>query len=283
MSSSPLETTERFLRPIDVDRVRRNYRRMQMQRLVAVALNTVLVLAIVGAAVTLYRHAQSDARFAIRRVEIAGALHTTRGDLQRVVRPYIGMNLFTLDIARIRRDLTSLAWVSRIEIEKSLPDTLRVRVVERAPAALVEAGGQILYVDENGTAFAPLAPSIGDGDLPLVTGAAGPDLARCVALLRALRASDPDLYARISEIRPIPPHGVVFFDRQLRTPVYANEEDLSAKWRDLYAVAHAEHFSAGEIAYADLRFRGRLIVKPLRAMPAAAFAPRTVVSTEITN
>jgi cell division septal protein FtsQ len=281
--SVQIETTERFLRPIDVDRVRRNYRRMQMQRLMAVALNAVVIVAVMATAIALYRRAQSDARFAVRHVEITGALHTTRADLERVARPYIGMNLFTLDIARIHRDIASLAWVSRIEIEKSLPDTLRIRVVERTPAALTEDGGRMAYVDENGTAFAALSPSIGDADLPLITGARGAELAGCVALLRKLRAADPDLYARISEMRPLPPHGVVFFDRQLQAPVYANEEGLSAKWRDLHAVARAEHFSGGEIAYADLRFRGRVVIKPLRAMPAAAFAPRTVVPLEITN
>lgn len=281
--TAQLETTERFLRPIDVDRVRRNYRRMQIQRLIAVGLNAVMVAGVIIAAVALYRHAQSDARFAVRHVEITGALHTTRADLERVARPYIGLNLFTLDIARIRRDVTSLEWVSRIEIEKKLPDTLRIHVVERTPAALVDDGGRIAYVDESGTPFALLSPSTGDADLPLISGARGSDLARCVALLRKLRTADPDLYARISEIRPVAPHGVMLFDRELRAPVYANEEDLSAKWRKLYAIARAENFSAGEIAYADLRFDGRVILKPLRAMPAAAFAPRTVIPSEITN
>jgi len=281
--TAQLETTERFLRPIDVDRVRRNYRRMQMQRLMAVALNAVLVAAVIIAAVVLYRRAQSDARFAVRHVEITGALHTTRADLERVAGPYIGMNLFTLDIARIRRDVASLGWVSRIEIEKKLPDTLRIHVVERTPAALAGEDGRIAYVDENGTAFAALSPSTGDADLPLITAARGADLVRCVMLLRRLRTADPELYARISEIRPVPPHGVLFFDRQLRMPVYANEEDLPAKWLELYAIARAERFSAGEIAYADLRFEGRVVLKPLRTMPAAAFAPRTVIPSEITN
>lgn len=281
--TAQLETTDRFLRPIDVERVRRNYRRMQMQRLMVVALNALVLIGVISAGVALYRRVESDVRFAVHHVEITGAVHTTRADLDRVMRPYIGTNLFTLDIARIHRDLASLPWVSRIEVEKRLPDTLRIRVVERTPAALADEGGRVVYVDQAGSAFAPLSPAAGDSDLPVITGATGAELARCVALLESLRASDGELYARISEIRPLPPRGEVIFDRQLRAPVYANDGDLAAKWRELYAIARAEHFVHGDIAYADLRFDGRIVIKPLRAMPAAAFAPRREVAAEITN
>ena len=51
----------------------------------------------------------------------------------------------------------------------------------------------------------------------------------------------------------------------------------------LYAIANAEHFVPGEVAYADLRFDGRVVVKPLRAMPAAITLPRAVVPVQITN
>jgi cell division protein FtsQ len=282
--TAQIESTARFLRPADADRVRRNYRRIQMQRLLVVLRNAVLAVTVIIAAILIYRRTQSDARFAVRHVEIAGAQHTTRADLERVTQLYRGLNLFNLDIARLRRDLNSLAWVSRIEIEKKLPDTLRIRVVERTPAALAVIRGGISYVDELGIAFAELSPSIGDSDLPLITAAGRSELARCVGILRQLRAQDPELYSRISEIRPLPPRGFAFFDRELQTVVYANEEDLSAMWRDLHAIARAERFRNGEIAYADLRFSGRVVLKPLRAMPAAAaVVPRTMMPSEITN
>ena len=51
------------------------------------------------------------------------------------------------------------ATVKRIEAEKKLPDTLRIRIVERTPSALISRDGTFRYVDENGAAFADLAPS----------------------------------------------------------------------------------------------------------------------------
>ncbi len=281
--SVQFESTERFLRPSDTDRVRRNYRSIQVQRLFAILRTIAVMLAVAIGLLALYRRTQSDARFAVRHLEIAGAQHTARADLDRVTRQYAGTNLFHLDIARLRRDLSSLPWVSRVEIEKKLPDTLRIVVVERTPVALADPSGVVTYVDERGTAFAELTPSVGDPDLPLITGARGDELARCVAILRELRMRDPEIYARVSEVRPLPPNGFAFFDRQLRAIVYANEQDLPSKWRDFYAVADAEHFVAGDVAYADLRFDGRVVVKPLRAMPAVSTLRRASVPVQITN
>jgi hypothetical protein len=276
------QTGPRFFRPSDTDRVRRNYRSIQVQRLLDV-LRTIVVMLVVAVGLTmLYRRTQSDARFAIRQVQIAGAQHTARADLNALTQRYTGMNLFHLDIARLRREVASLPWVSRVEIEKKLPDTLRILIVERTPVALAETGQGVAYVDDRGAAFAELTPAVGDPDLPLITGARGDDLPRCVSVLRRLRAEDPELYARVSEVRALPPNGFAFFDRQLRATVYANQQDLP-KWREFYAIAAAEHFAPGDVAYADLRFDGRVVVKPLRAMPAADRLRRAVVPVQITN
>ena len=67
--------------------------------------------------------------------------------------------------------------------------------------------------------------------------------------------------------------------------MYADEGDLSAKWRDLYAVARAEHLGMHDIEYADLRFSGRIVVKPIHAaaFALAPVAPQQPIATQITN
>jgi len=267
--SSSVESTQRFFRPPDPGRVRRNYRRVQVQRLFAVARNVLIVAAIVLGALAAYRHTQSGAQFAVKTIEIDGATHTPRAALDAITNQYRGLNLFKLDIARVRRDLGALAWVRRVDIEAKIPDTLRIKIVERSPIALVLDGGEALspvrYVDDDGVTFAELSPAVGDNDLPVIRGG---DVLRCVALLRDLRAHDPQLYARVSEIRPIAPRGVSIFDRQLGAFVYADGEQLSAKWRDLYAVVENEKL--GRLEYADLRFDNRIVIKP---WSAAAMPP----------
>lgn len=252
-------TASRFLRPADVARLRRNQRRIQVQRLLVVARNGGLALFIVAAAFWGYRQTQSDQRFSVRAIAVEGAVHTPKAALDTLTSRYVGLNLFQIDIARVQRDLGSLGWVQRIDIEKTLPDTLRIKITERVPVALARSGERLLYVDQGGLAFAELSPSVRNRDLPIISEAIGPELTRTVTLLRELQAKDPELYARVSEVWPIAPRGFAIFDRQLGAIVYANGDDIIAKWRNLYAILAAENNP--EIEYADLRFADRVVVK----------------------
>jgi len=261
--SSSVESAHRFFRPPDAGRARRNYRRVQVQRLFAVARTVLIVAGIALGALAAYRHTQSGAQFAVKTIEIDGATHTPRAALDAITRQYAGMNLFKIDIGRVRRDLGALAWVRHVDIEEKVPDTLRIKIVERTPVALVMSDGPVRYVDDDGVTFAELSPAVGDADLPVISNARGNEIAATVALLRDLRARDPRLYARVSEVRPVAPRGFAIFDRELGAFVYAGAGDLSAKWRDLYAIVANEKL--GRIEYADLRFENRIVIKPWSA------------------
>ena len=252
-------TDPRFFRPPDVTRLRRNQRKIQIQRLL-VLLRGAALLAVLGFGLAwIWRHTQSDTRFAVRRIDVAGAVHTEAAAVERMTRQYEGMNLFQIDIARVQRDLGALGWVRRIDIEKSLPDTLRIKISERVPVALVRGGEQLFYVDAEGVRFAELSPAAGNDELPLIADATGAELVRTLAFLESLRRGDAAMYGRVSEVRPVPPRGFAVFDRQLRAVVYANGDDAVAKWRNLYAILETEGNPAVE--YADLRFADRIIVK----------------------
>lgn len=255
------DTASRFFRPNDVARLRRNQRRIQAQRLWVLLRNAGLAATILAAGIWAWRHTQSDTRFAVRAIEVSGAVHTSRADLDAITARYVGLNLFQIDIARVQSDLGGLGWVRGIDIEKKLPDTLRIKITERTPVALLREKERFLYVDDEGSAFAELSTIVGNDDLPVITDAAGVELARTVAMLETLRAADAGLYSRVSEVWPIPPRGFALYDRSLSAVVYANETDIVPKWRNLYAVLAAENNP--RIAYADLRFADRVIVKPL--------------------
>ena len=256
----------RFFRPNDIARLRRNQRQIQVARLVIVLRNAAFVALLVAGIVWAWRRTQSDARFAVKHIEIEGAAHTPRAAIDRVAQNYVGLNLFQIDIERVQRDLGGLGWISRINIEKKLPDTLRIKIIERKPVALVRVGERLTYADEQGVPFASLSVAAGDDDLPLITDATGPEIARAVALLRDLRARDREIYSRISEVRPVAPRGFAMFDRELGAFVYADADDVSVKWRSLYAILRTDNNP--RIEYADLRFADRVIVKTLETTHA---------------
>ena len=283
MSSLFDSTAPRFLRPSDVGRIQRNQRQINVQRALRIGRRVALVLVVSALALWSYQRTQSDARFAVKTIEVSGLIHTTRAAFDEATSAYVGVNLFRIDIARVQADLRALPWVSRVDIEKKLPNMLRIRVAERAPWALVQSATGLQYADETGAPFAPLSPVVGDPDLPLVVATDRADLQRCVQLVRDLRQRDPLLYSRISQVRPLPPNAFALFDRDLGTVVYADSENLSEKWRTLYAIASAERLGRATIEYADLRFADRIVLKPVHPIAVSAAAIVPAQSAEITN
>ena len=172
----------RFFRPADVGSVRRNQTQIQMRRFLAIGRNVLLGGLVVCGALWAWRQTHSAARFAVRHIEIDGATHTPRVEIDAITKQYMGLNLFDLDIARVQRDLGGLVWIRHIDIEKNLPDTLRIRIVERVPSALLATLRGIRYVDEQGVVFADLSPAVGDADLPLITDADGSEKSFCMSM-----------------------------------------------------------------------------------------------------
>jgi hypothetical protein len=259
---SVAETSHRFLRPTDLGRTRRNHRRLQAWRVLAVFANIVLASLLALGGFWLYRQTQEDVRFAVKRIEITGVAHCPRAEVERVAKVYRGANLFRLDIEQVRVAFAGLPWVQRVAIEKRLPDTLTVRVFERKPVALFARGGAFHYVDGEGVVFAELSPAVGNPELPLIAGGDSGQIGGCVGFLAALMRTDAALYGRLSEIAPVDGGGFRVYDRSLRTYVILDVSAGQQKWRMLHGLVAAEGIAPGALEYADLRFHERIVLKP---------------------
>ena len=80
-----------------------------------------------------------------------------------------GVNLFQMDLMRVKRDLEMVPQIKSAAVDRVLPDTLRIRVSERNPAAQValyrqSANGKlelkIFWVDQYGFVMEPLNPKL---------------------------------------------------------------------------------------------------------------------------
>ncbi|MCF7839097.1 MAG: FtsQ-type POTRA domain-containing protein [Candidatus Marinimicrobia bacterium] len=84
------------------------------------------------------------------------------------LREYAGLegarNLFALDLRQVERNLLGAARVRSATVTRVLPDTLRVRVIERVPLAVIVADRPWI-VDRQGYV---LGPSAGNSRLPVI-------------------------------------------------------------------------------------------------------------------
>jgi cell division protein FtsQ len=104
----------------------------------------------------------------IRELRFEGLSRTTAQELLELSPVQRGDHLLLADPALVEVALRRHPWIASVEVRRTLPPALEVRVTERTAAALVDLGGLYL-VDTTGEVFKRALP--GDGlDLPVVTG-----------------------------------------------------------------------------------------------------------------
>lgn len=133
--------------------------------------------------------------FHVRAVEFEGVRYAKASELMQ----------------RLKVDTTQSVWqpldslvarvgahpmVLRVEVERDLPGTLRVRVTERAPVAFVPARGGLRPADATG-AVLPIDPSVTPLDMPVLSSADSTVL----SVLEGLRQNAPAIYARVTQAR----------------------------------------------------------------------------------
>ena len=80
-----------------------------------------------------------------------------------------GTPILAVSPKRAKQQLETLPWVRTAVIERRLPGTLYVRLVERKPLALWQHGGKIELIDREG-AVIPVAQLDRFAKLPMVVG-----------------------------------------------------------------------------------------------------------------
>jgi cell division protein FtsQ len=130
----------------------------------------------------------------IADIRVGGRGTTDRATILAALGAGLGTPILAVDPVQAEKRLEALPWVSAAVIERHLPDTLYVRLVERTPQALWQHDGKVQLIDEAGSVI-PVARLDRFAKLPLVVGA---DAASHAARLREMLAKEPDLDARVT-------------------------------------------------------------------------------------
>lgn len=260
-----------FLRPKHRTRiVKRGRRGVTGRALLALQALTLVLVTVFGLWLG-YARVMASERLRVGRVNVEGNHFLSEGEVRALLGPAVGENILGLDIAALKARLRSSAWVAEATVRRTLPDTIRVEIVERVPLALAEADGLYL-MDAFGTLIEIYGPRTAGFNLPIVrglrgtTGDARRDRAqRAGALLDDLG----ELAAEVSEVE-VEPSGdlrVVLRGQgevlKMGAPPYKKKllTFLGLRSELLLRAPHAEYF--------DLRFRDRIYAKQ-RALTAAA-------------
>jgi cell division protein FtsQ len=130
----------------------------------------------------------------IQQVHVDGRVKTPEALLRAAVGAAQGEPILTYSLADARSRIESLTWVQSATVQRQLPDTLLVKLVERSPFAVWQNEGKFRLIDRAGQIVTDSDVASFAKELPLVVGAGAPEAA--AALLDAL-AAQPAIQPRV--------------------------------------------------------------------------------------
>lgn len=136
------------------------------------------------------------AGFRLEDIRITGRSRTQTEHILAALEIKRGDNLLALDIDRAKERLEALPWVRSAVVERRLPNTIRLNVVERRAVALWQRDGRFVMLDLGGTEIPDNIEAF--RDLPIVVGAQAPgEVARLLAMLRTQPTLAPRVKAAV--------------------------------------------------------------------------------------
>ena len=207
----------------------------------------------------------------IDRINPVGNQRVSSEAVRAILDGLRGENILFVDLEVWRARLIESPWVRDASFRRSLPSTVEVLVQERTPIAIGRMGGRLYLVDERGTTIDEYGPRYSNLDLPIVDGfgATGRDKkadqargALAARLIMALRQK-PGVARRLSQVDVSDVHNVTLLLNDDPAELRVGDDHFLARVESYLALSGALHKRVPAMDYVDLRFDGRVYVRPL--------------------
>ena len=208
----------------------------------------------------------------VTRIAVRGNAHLSDGEVQAIVAGLRGTNILTASLEQYRAQLLESPWVADAALRRVLPGTIEVFVSERRPIGLCRLRSQLYLLGRDGTIIDEYGPQYAEFDLPIIDGVVrkqprGETLIdeRRTALAAQLIddvASKRHLAARLSQIDVGDLHDAVVLLDGDPALLHVGTEKFADRLQGYIELAPALRERVSEMDYVDLRFDGRIFVRP---------------------
>ena len=250
------------------------------------------VLGIIGVtlAVTAFRSLTRSEMFSVKHIDLEGNQRTSREEVLALLQENAHGGLWQLNLDEIRAKLKRNPWVREVEVKRSLPDRLKVKISEREPWLLVRrADNTIIWIDRDGTPLGdesrfnvthvpPLVSGLAEGAAPQVIDKRRRHLELVQQLLIALDEREPKLSPRIDEVMLDDVNGLKLRVSNGRVTVTVGTQDLRQRTQEaLKALDAVERRDIAALRVLKLSDAERLLSGPPIAYINATLNDRLVV------
>ena len=214
----------------------------------------------------------------VDRIVVSGTERLSVGEVLAALNGLRGENIVWTDLSGWRLRLLSSPWVRDAALRRSLPSTVEVVVSERQPVGIARIDGELYLVDARAVVIDAYGPQYADLDLPIIDGltapagerGAAPDEARAdlAARLIASLAARPDVARLVSQIDVSDVHNAAVILSGDPAVLYVGEDRFLPRLQAYLDLVQALRERVQEIDYVDLRFDGRIYVRPSGGRPS---------------
>lgn len=220
--------------------------------LAASAVTVVSLVVIAGGGKMLEKKLQSISFFYVSEIVFAGNASVSADKLREAsgVIPH-QTSMVGLDTKEIEKRLLQIPLIHEASVQRDLPFTLKISVVENEPLAMITNGNKddnhLSYIDKNGLPFLSVKPG-DDVDFPVITGLADiadkqlrdDALAEVLVFLKRVQGNDPYLPAQsVSEIHVDLEGNMIVYLVDYPFPIYFGNGNTRSKYSRLVQVLKA--------------------------------------------
>jgi len=208
--------------------------------------------------------------FGVRQVSVAQQQRVSEEEILEASDIKLGDSLFDLELHMIGRKIEEHPWIARADVERSFPDQVVIRVVERQARAIIDLD-YLYYIDRSGEVFKML--EAGDElDYPVITGITRqylldhPEqshgyLIMALQLMEELDNRKTFNLEDVSEIHFEQQEGLILYTRIGGVPIHLGKQGFAAKLRRLERIYNDLEPRLLALKYIDLNVTDRVIVK----------------------
>jgi cell division protein FtsQ len=209
----------------------------------------------------------------IDQIKIDGNRIVNTNEIIQLTQLQIGALLYKADLTAIQRNVMSHHYIKDAVVERNLPNSINIQIIERVPVAMVNLS-EPLYLDEDGVVL-PKTVSHKIFDLPMISGISTsepfvlgstitqPDEIEALQLLAVLRTVNRSLYHNISEIQVRNGGDIVLYSAEGGVPIIFGHGELPGKlirleifWNDIVRTRGVQY-----LQYLDLRYQDQIVAR----------------------
>lgn len=229
-------------------------------------LRLVMLMVLLGAVSAGFYYAKNQRVFELKEVVFFGNEHLTDKELKKLMGIEGGEDLLALSPDKLAFSLLSSPWVTEVGLRKEFPHRLLVRVGEAAPAALLQKGDKVFFIDGDGKVLERLkGPE--EPFLPVILGG-GPsnqkmfgEALRLAGVVKDMGLSKEKKRVEITGLGGGPEDlGIRVEGLEVKLGEGGYREKLSR----LFELSGEIQRKNINVEYVDLRFANRVVVKPVK-------------------